>query len=181
MTRVLLEDFEDDATVGAKSTNGYHAPVGSVAEKPALDVRRAISQRDDNRHKPRRTRTAYTRRIGPYSRPHAIAEIDQRTVEAALMRRVRDELTEHCGGHPTVVERLLIERATILSLRVAQIDVKILAGEVLTLHDNQHALSWFNALRRTLVELGLQPPASVANRTDLSDWVQNRQRKSRVA
>jgi hypothetical protein len=100
------------------------------------------------------------------------------------MRRVRAELTEHVGGHPSVTERMLIERATMLSLRVAQIDAKILSDEVLTLHDNQHALAWINALRRTLVDLGLAartPGTSVT--ASLSDWVtkqQNSRRNSRV-
>jgi hypothetical protein len=48
------------------------------------------------------------------------------------MRRVRAELITHCGGNPTAVQRALIERAAILSLRVEQLDAKIVAGEALT-------------------------------------------------
>lgn len=124
------------------------------------------------------------RRIGSYSALQVIANLDPQTPEAQLMRRVRAELTEHVGGHPSVTERMLIERATMLSLRVAQIDAKILSDEVLTLHDNQHALAWINALRRTLVDLGLAartPGTSVT--ASLSDWVtkqQNSRRNSRV-
>ena len=95
-------------------------------------------------------------KIGPYSRPFALAKLDGRTKEAALMRRVRAELTTHCG-RPSATQRVLIERAVILSLRVAQIDAKILAVEPLTLHDSNFALAWNNA-RRTLVALG-QPAA----------------------
>jgi hypothetical protein len=73
------------------------------------------------------------------------------------MRRVRAELTAHVGGNPNAVQRALIERAVILSLRVAQIDAKIIAGEALTLHDSNFALAWNNALRRTLAALGLEP------------------------
>jgi hypothetical protein len=179
MQRVLIENEPADAEVATKATNGYRATVEPAADNGVEDIRRACSKRDNRQHKPRRTRTAFTRRLGPYSRFHAIAEIDQRTKEAQLMRRVRDELTAHVGGRPSAVERLLIERATMLSLRVAQIDIKIMAGEVLTLHDNQHALSWNNALRRTLSELGLEPRNQpVVKEADLGDWVQS---KSRVA
>jgi hypothetical protein len=99
-------------------------------------------------------------KIGPYSRPVTLAKLDGRTKEAALMRRVRAELTAHCGS-PSATQRALIERAVILSLRVAQIDAKILAGEALTLHDSNFALAWNNALRRTLIALG-QPAAAKA-------------------
>jgi hypothetical protein len=92
--------------------------------------------------------------IGPYCGPSTLAKLDGRTREAALMRQVRAELTAHCGGHPNAVQRQLIERAVVLSLRVAQLDAKILAGEALTLHDSNFALAWNNALRRTLVALG---------------------------
>ena len=98
-----------------------------------------------------------TRPIGPYCRPVTLAQLDGRTREAALMRRVRTELVAHVGGNPTFPQRLLIERAVILSLRCAQIDAKILEGQPLTLHDSNFALAWNNALRRTLVELGAEP------------------------
>lgn len=101
---------------------------------------------------------AITPAIGPYCRPITLAKLDGRTKEAALMRRVRAELTEFLGT-PNVVQRALIERAAVLSLRVAQIDAKILAGEPLTLHDSNFALAWNNALRRTFAAIGLQAPA----------------------
>ncbi len=106
------------------------------------------------------------RKIGPYSRPDTLAKLDGRTREAALMRRVRVDLIQHCGGSPSVTQRLLIERAVVLSLRVAQIDQQILAGEPLTLHDSNYALAWNNALRRTLTALGApaaaKPPDPMA-------------------
>jgi hypothetical protein len=99
------------------------------------------------------------RQVGAYSRAGTLWKLDGRTKEAMLMRRVRAELTDHVGGNPTVTQKLLIERAAILSLKVAQIDLRILAGEVMTQHDNQHALAWINALRRTCVALGIEPAA----------------------
>src|SRR5271166_3087322 len=106
------------------------------------------------------SRSQNVRRIGPSSRPITLAKLDGRTREAALMRKVRAELTTHVGPNPSVTQRFLIERAVVLSLRCAQIDQKILAGEVLTLHDSNFALAWNNALRRTLVALGVSEPAA---------------------
>ena len=76
-------------------------------------------------------RPAHTSAIGPYCSPLALAKLDGRTREAALMRRVRAELTAHVGGHPTFPQKCLIERAAVLALRIAQIDLKMLAGEPL--------------------------------------------------
>jgi hypothetical protein len=44
--------------------------------------------------------------IGPYCRPLALAKLDGRTKEAALMRRVRAELTAHVGGTPSFPQRV---------------------------------------------------------------------------
>lgn len=94
------------------------------------------------------------RKITKLSAPHTIAKLDGRTRESILMRRVRAELTAHCGGRPTCTERLLIERCVVLSLKCAQIDEMILRGDPLTQHDATHALAWNNALRRALTALG---------------------------
>jgi hypothetical protein len=76
------------------------------------------------------------------------------------MRRVRRELTEHVGGKPTAIQRALIERCCILSLRVAQMDAQFLEGKTPTLHDTNFSLAWSNALRRTLVALGVNGHAA---------------------
>lgn len=102
------------------------------------------------------------RHIGPYSRHGRLCKLDGRTREAALMRHVRKELIAHVGGHPNPVQRALIERAVILTLRVAQIDTKILQGEVLSLHDSNYALAWNNSLRRTLTALGVDSVSTSA-------------------
>src|SRR5436309_1690459 len=87
--------------------------------------------------------TGKTRKISTYSRAYrnasGLAKLDGSTREALLIARVRAELRAHVGGNPNPVQRALIERAALLSLRVAQLDAKILAGETLTLHDNNHA------------------------------------------
>jgi len=75
------------------------------------------------------------------------------------MRAVREDLLEHIGGKPTVVERMLIERASILTLRLAKLDQKIVADRHFTEHDNNHAIAWTNALTRVLVALGVHADA----------------------
>jgi hypothetical protein len=118
------------------------------------------------------------RKLRVYSCKMTLASLDKRTREARLMRRVREDLLKHLGGHPNTVQRMLIERAVILSLRVAQIDAKILAGDTLTLHDNNAALAWNNALRRTLTALdideGRGSAASAAATPTLADLFPDR-------
>jgi hypothetical protein len=178
MHRVLIEDDATEVATGAEIANGYRADSYDSAHD---DLRNARSKRDNRQHKPRRNSSAASRHraIGPYSRLPAIVELDGRRKEAMLMVRVREELTQHIGGDPNAVERLLIERAVVLCLRCCQIDTRIMAGEILTAHDNAYAISWNNALRRCLVDLGLQPRQPVTNGNDLGDWVQSRS-KARV-
>jgi hypothetical protein len=73
------------------------------------------------------------------------------------MRQVRKDLTAHIGGSPNPAQRMLIERAVILSLRVAMLDQKIVAGEILTTLDNNQYLAWSNSLVRTISRLGVDP------------------------
>jgi hypothetical protein len=161
--------------------NGHDSVGDQISVGSAGDVRRNRSKSDDGRHKPRRKQTEYTRHLPLHSKLHSLWEIDQRTKEAMLMRRVRDELVEHLGGRPSITESLLIERACMLALKCAQLDAKILAGETLTMHDNQHGLAWNNAFRRTLIELGLEPRAPAARETDLGDWIIQQTGKTRMA
>src|SRR6266571_7099169 len=105
------------------------------------------------------------RAIGPYSRLCRVQKLDGRTREAALMRKVRTELTAHVGGNPNFVQRMLIERAVILSLRCAQIDDRIMSDKViLSQMDSNQGIAWQNALRRTLVALGVE--SAVTNPMD---------------
>ena len=87
---------------------------------------------------------------------HPLIKVDRRTKEARLMKQVRAELEAHVGPNPSYPQRVLIDRAVFLTLRVAQIDAKILAGEELTTHDSNFALAWNNSLRRTLLALGVE-------------------------
>jgi hypothetical protein len=76
------------------------------------------------------------------------------------MARVRDDLLAYVGPNPTPVERMLIERAAVLSLRLAQIDRKIFEEADFTVTDNHCTIAWQNALTRCLVALRM--PAEAA-------------------
>src|SRR5438105_1389891 len=98
--------------------------------------------------------------VGPHSRPHRLIKLDGRTKEAALMRSLRKELTQHVGGNPSAVARALIERCCWLQLRISLLDRKIASGRDLTEIDSNTYLAWQNSLVRTLARLGLDPAKS---------------------
>jgi hypothetical protein len=73
-----------------------------------------------------------------------------------LMRDTRAALTAHVGGNPSVTQRLLIDRAVQLTIRVATMDRKFAETEVQTEHDSRTYLAWTGSLSRILRDLGLQ-------------------------
>jgi hypothetical protein len=97
------------------------------------------------------------RKLGPHSRPHKLQLIDGRRAEARRLKEIREELSNHCGGAPTAPQRLLIERVSLLLLRLELFDKQNLAGEM---PESAHKtyLGWVNAASRSLRHLGLQPP-----------------------
>jgi hypothetical protein len=106
--------------------------------------------------------------MGPYSRVidrGAIGgRIDGRSREGRFLRHYEDSLTEHCGGHPSVVERCLISRAARLALHLELMDERSLTGNhEFTVHDHNHYVAWSNALARLLARLGLQPAVAPDN------------------
>jgi hypothetical protein len=127
--------------------------------------------------------TEKARQIGPYSRPHRLGKLDQRTKEAALMRQTRAALTAHVGGQPSAVQVALIERAVWLTLGCAQLDAKLANGVAFTQHDHNSYIAWSNALSRTL--RALEPAASGAppqmDQRELLQRVVERHRRSGAA
>jgi hypothetical protein len=87
------------------------------------------------------------------------------------MRSVKADLVAHCGGTPNVVQQMLIDRACVLTLRLAQIDRRIFADAELTLHDNQWTVAWQNALTRTLIALGVKAEAARHTPVRLADYL----------
>ena len=101
------------------------------------------------------------RGLQPYSRPAALAKLDQRTREARLLRETRAELTLHVGGNPSATQRALIEQCAQLRLRLATMDRAFAeAGAKMTAHDSRTYLAWANSYTRTLRQLGLQGPSA---------------------
>jgi hypothetical protein len=105
-------------------------------------------------------------RLGPYSEQLIIGHIDGRTKEARLCRSLRKALIEQLGGADrlTPTQRVLIERAVMLTLRVSVLDQRLVDG-TLTGYDNATFIAWSNALRRTLVALGLEAPGKPSGKT----------------
>jgi hypothetical protein len=105
------------------------------------------------------SRSQKVRTIGPESKPPTLAKLDQRTREAALIRRTRSELLAHIGN-PTVVQLALVERASWLTLRVNLLEAKLSAGGEMSDHAAKSYIAFSNALRRTLADIGIQPGKS---------------------
>lgn len=113
----------------------------------------SINTADIQHIEPRSAVSAH--RVGPYSRPHALARLDKRTREARFLKRVRDELTAYLGGseHMTVPQRILVARVAVDLLRLELLDQKIARGEELTDHDGRIAHALRNSIRLMLRDL----------------------------
>jgi hypothetical protein len=60
--------------------------------------------------------------IAATSPPDRLPLTDGRTAESRYLKRICAEPVAQCGGAPSASERLLIDRAVMLSLRVLQMD-----------------------------------------------------------
>jgi hypothetical protein len=95
-------------------------------------------------------------RIGPHSRPDKLQIVDGRLAEAKLMARVRAELTQHLGGSPSATQRILIDRAAALSLRIHLMDRESARSGGMSERNGRQYLAWSNALTRVLKQIGLK-------------------------
>ena len=95
------------------------------------------------------------RQIGPYSKPNRLAILDGRTMEAKLMARIRRELTEHVGGSPTATQRILIDRAAALSLRLQLMDREAARSGDMSERNGRQYLAWSASLTRVVKQIGL--------------------------
>lgn len=118
-------------------------------------------------------------RVGVYSRPGPLADLDLRTREGRYLKQFRTELLQHLGGTASPTQRELVARASWLSLRCCQLDAKIAAGEDFTLHDSRTYLAWSNSLARALRQLGLKPAEAPA--PTLADHLARRADAGRAA
>ena len=113
---------------------------------------------------------AKIRKVRVYSRPATLLNLDQRTREARLMRETRAELTAHVGGNPSATQRVLIDRATRLTLQLAMLDAR---AEGMTEHDSRTYLARTNTLTRLMRQLGMTGAAQ--RPPSLRDHIANRQ------
>jgi hypothetical protein len=109
-------------------------------------------------------------KIGVYSSAPVLRKLDKRTREAGFMAWVRHDLTTHIGT-PSVTQKMLIDRAAVLSLRLAKLDAKIIDDAPFTQHDTNYMIAWQNALTRVLVALGVHGEASRST-TSIADYYQ---------
>lgn len=109
---------------------------------------------------PHKRTSAERQRKDPYSRPVRVAGVTTRTAEGRLIRDVRRDLIEHIGGAPSPAQRLLIERAVMLTVQLARMDGKSLKEGAMSEHASREYLAWSNTLTRLLRQLGLKgaPP-----------------------
>lgn len=102
------------------------------------------------------------RPIGPHSRRFRRGvigdSVDGRSAIGRLIRRLETELVAHVGGHPTIVERLLIERAIRLYLRLDLLEQKAASGNWTDVDGRTYG-GCLNAFRLTCRELGLKGAA----------------------
>ncbi len=73
-----------------------------------------------------------------------------------MLKATRADLVRHVGGSPSATQKLLIERAAVLQLRLAMMDRAKSPGGDLSEKSAREYLCWHNSLVRTLRELGLQ-------------------------
>lgn len=99
-------------------------------------------------------------KIGPHSRPGVLAVIDGRRAEAKLLRSVRADLAKHLGGTPSATQRMLIDQAAMLTLRLHLMDRQSLQDAEMSERNGRQYLAWANSLSRLLRQLGLEasPP-----------------------
>jgi hypothetical protein len=100
-------------------------------------------------------------KYGAYSRDIILARPDGRSRQGRLLRQMRHALFRHLGGEErlTPPQRMLVERAAMLQLRVAALDEKILDG-TFSEYDAKTYLAFSNSLTRTLNALGAPAPAA---------------------
>jgi hypothetical protein len=115
------------------------------------------------------------RRLGPYSRGlhrAAIGQIvDGRSRDGRFLRAYEAQLVLHGGGEPSAVERALIARAARLALYVELMDERSLSAGGMSDRDAAAYLAWSNALRRTLVAVGLKSAAAEPKTPTLAEII----------
>ena len=95
-------------------------------------------------------------RIGPYSSCATLSKLDGRTKQARLVKSLRAELLTHVGNRPTVPQRLLIDQACQLQLRLALMDAEGTEPGGMTERNQVQYLAWSGSLARILDRIGMK-------------------------
>ena len=103
------------------------------------------------------------KRLGAYSRRlhrGALGNLfDGRSAEGRFVRNLEAELVAHCGGNPSITERLLIDRLIKIRLQLDMLDERLAAGNW-TPHDVRTHGGLLNAYRLTAKAIGLHRAAA---------------------
>jgi hypothetical protein len=116
-------------------------------------------------------------KYGAYSKDIVLARPSGRTKEGRLLRQIRSALFSHFGGESklTPPQRMLVERACMLQLRVATLDRKIRDG-TFSEYDSKTYLAFSNSLARTLKTLGVEPRSALPTKpASLSDYFRSKE------
>jgi hypothetical protein len=85
--------------------------------------------------------------------------VDGRSTAGRYLRDLEAQLIAHCGGSPTITQRLLIERVIRTTVQLNALDEKLSASNAWTDHDNRTHGGLINRQRLLLRELGLKGAA----------------------
>jgi hypothetical protein len=120
-------------------------------------------------------------KIGPHSRPYRLAKLDGRTREAKLLGTIRADLTEHFAGQPSATQKLVIDQAAQLALRLALMDRRLAEGGVQSEADSKTYISLANSYARLMSRLGLKNGNAAAGTQSVADAIAHALAQGRAA
>jgi hypothetical protein len=147
------------------------APLAVLAAKRLARARVVSADRACRAYKPapfwarwKRRHRRVRRKVGPYSRTLrrgviGTSALDGRSTAGRYVRDLEAQLVAHCGGAPTITQRLLIERLIRTTVQLNTLDVAAAAGGGWTDHDSRTHGGLINRQRLLLRELGLKGAA----------------------
>jgi hypothetical protein len=86
-------------------------------------------------------------------------------------KRLRRELTLHCGGTPSATQAAIIEQAAEIKLRLVVMDEDFRRTGRRSAHASRDYLSWSANLVRTVARLGLKGATSADKPARLTDYL----------
>lgn len=102
-------------------------------------------------------RTPFSPPLVKRGKAESLVRINGCTREGRFVRAITAELEEHCGGNPSVPQRMIITTVAVNWFRISQLVPKLLMGTA-TEYEQKLLLDLDNALRKSLAELGIKRP-----------------------